>query len=88
MVKELKYFFYIFIIFIFLFLTLKFYFSDSNEKKSYRSMIQIDEKIVNYSQNLTLLKNDTNGIVEYVKKNTDENKKDYSFWKLITNIDE
>jgi hypothetical protein len=51
-------------------------------------MIQIDEKIVNYSQNLTLLKNDTNGIVEYVKKNINENKKDYSFWKLITNIDE
>ena len=88
MVKELKYFFYIFIIFIFLFLTLKFYFSDSNEKKSYRSMIQIDKKIVNYSQNLILLKNDTNGIAVYVKKTIDENKKDYNFWKLITNIDE
>ena len=45
----------------------------------------IDEKIFNYSQNLDLLKNDTTDIVEYVKKNTDKNKKSYNFWKLINN---
>ena len=69
-------------------MTLRFYFSDNNKKNSYRSMKHIDEKIVNYSQNLLLLKKDTSGIVEYIEKNTDENKKDYSFWELISNKDE
>ena len=85
MLKELRYFFYIAIIFIFLFLTLKFYFSDDNKKNSYRSLLQVDEKTFIYSQKLILLMNDTKYIVEYVKKAKD--KKDYNFWKLITNND-
>ena len=85
MLKELKYFLYLFIISLFFFLSLKYYFSDSNKKKSYRSYKQMNEKITNYSQNIILLKNDTIDIVEYVEKSIDKNKKDYNFWKLINN---
>ena len=85
MLKELRYLFYILIIFLFLFFILKFYFSDTNKKNSYRSIKEIDEKIITYSQKLILLKNDTNNIVEYVEKSTDKNKKNFNFWKLIAN---
>ena len=85
MLKELKYFLYLSIISLFFFLSLKYYFSDDNKKNSYRSLIQADEKIVNYSQNLILLKSDTINIVEYVEKTIDKNKKNYNFWKLINN---
>ena len=85
MLKELKYFFYILIIFIFLFITVKFYISDDNKKNSYRSYKEIDDKISIYSQNLILLKNDTKDVVEYVEKTIDKNKKNYNFWKLISN---
>jgi len=85
MLKELKYFLYLFIISLFFFLSLKYYFSDSNKKKSYRSYKQMNEKITNYSQNVILLKSDTFDIVEYVEKTIDRNKKNYNFWKLINN---
>jgi hypothetical protein len=85
MIKELKIFFYLIIIFIFFFLVLKFYFSNDNRKNSYRSLKQIDEKIITYSQNLFLLKNDTKNIVEYIEKNINKNKKNYNFWKLLNN---
>ena len=85
MLKELKYLLFSFIIFLFYFLSLKYYFSDNNKKNSYRSYKNIDEKIVNYTQNVILLKSDTNNIVEYVKKTIDKNKKNYNFWKLINN---
>ena len=87
MIKELKYFFYILIISTFFFLILKYYFSDDNTKKSYRSFKQIDEIIIKYSENLIVLNNDTNEIVEYVERSIDKNKKNYNFWKLITNND-
>ena len=87
MIKELKYFFYILTISTFFFLILKYYFSDDNTKKSYRSFKQIDEKIIKYSENLIILNNDTNEIVEYVERSIDKNKKNYNFWKLITNND-
>ena len=85
MLKELKYLLYLLTIFLFFFLSLKYYFSNNNKKNSYRSHKQIDEKIINYSENLILLKNDTIDIVEYVEKSIDKNKKDYNFWKLINN---
>ena len=88
MLKELRYLFYILIIFLFLFLTLKFYFSDDNKKNSYRSFKQIHKKIITDSQVLILLKDDTNDIVKYVVKTVDKNKKNYNFWKLITNNDD
>ena len=87
MLKELKYFFFILFIFLNVFLILKFYFSDNNIKNSYRSLNQIIQKIINYSQRLILLKNDTNNVVEYVEKTIDKNKKNYKFWNLINNND-
>ena len=85
MLKELKYLVYLIVISTFFFLTLKYYFSDNNEKNSYRSFRLVDEKIYNYSQNMILLKNDTIDIVEYVEKTIDKNKKNYNFWELINN---
>ena len=85
MIKELKNLLFIFIILLFIFLTLKYYFSDTNKKNSYRSLKLIDDKIINFSQNLTLLNSDTVNVVEYVEKTIDKNKKDYNFWKLIKN---
>ena len=85
MLKELKYFLYLFVITLFFFLSLKYYFSDDNKKNSYRSFKLIDKKILNYSKNLILLRNDTAGIVEYVEKTIDKNKKNYNFWNLINN---
>ena len=85
MLKELKYFLYLLVITLFFFLSLKYYFSDDNKKNSYRSYKQVDEKIINYSQNIISLKSDTIDIVEYVEKTIDKNKKNYNFWKLIDN---
>ena len=87
MIKELKYPFYILSIFIILFFILKFYFSNDNKKNSYRSLKLTDDKIITFSQKLILLKSDTNNVVEYVEKSIDKNKKDYNFWKLLTNND-
>ena len=85
MLKELKYLLYLFIIILFFFISLRYYFSDDNKKNSYRSFKQVDEKIINYSKNIILLKSDTIDIVEYVEKTIDKNKKNYNFWKLINN---
>ena len=85
MLKELKYLLYLFVIILFFFISLRYYFSDNNKKNSYRSLKQVDEKIINYSQNTILLKSDTIDIVEYVEKTIDKNKKNYNFWKLIDN---
>ena len=83
MIKELKYLFFIIVISFFLISSLKYYFSNENKKNSYRSYKQIDEKIIDYSNRLILLKNDTNNIAIYLEKTIDSNKKDYNFWKLI-----
>ena len=85
MIKELKYLFFILTISLFIFFNLKYYFSDSNKKITYRSLKKIDEKILNFSQNLILLENNTNDIVIYTEKTQDNKKKNYNFWKLITN---
>ena len=85
MLKELKYLLHLLTIFIFFFILLKFYLSDSYEKKLYRSLNNFDEVIINFSQNLPLLENDTQNVIEYVDNNTDKSKKKYKFWKLIEN---
>jgi septation ring formation regulator EzrA len=85
MIKELKYFFFVLMIFLFLFINLKYYFSDENKKNSYRLLKSNNKIILDYSQKLTLLENDTNDIIEYVEKIIDKNKKNYNFWKLINN---
>ena len=83
MFKEIKYLIFIFIIFLFLFLTGRYYFSDDNKKKSYRSLKTINEKINIYVQKLPILKNDTNNIIEYVEQSSEKKKKKFNFWKLL-----
>ncbi len=85
MLKEIKYFIFIAVISIFIFLTVKYYFSDNNIKKSYRSYNSINERIKNYSKNLPVLENDTNDIIEYINQSNQKKKKKFNFWKLLEN---
>ena len=85
MLKEIKYVIFIVIILLFLFFTGKYYFSDENIKKSYRSQKNIDEKIKIYAKNLPILENDTKNIIEYVKQTDKKKKKKFNFWKLLEN---
>ena len=83
MLKEIKYFIFIFIICLFLFLTGRYYFSDTNKKKSYRSLQNIDQKINTYSKNIPILEDDTKNIIEYVEQSSTKKKKKFNFWKLL-----
>ena len=85
MLKEIKYLIFILVIALFIFLTVKYYFSDENKKKSYRSYKNNDEKIKLYSKNLPILDNDTQNIIEYVKQTNKKKKKKFNFWKLLEN---
>ncbi len=85
MIKEIKYLIFIIIILLFLFFTGRYYFSEVNIKKSYRSYKNNDEKIKLYSQGLPILKNDTDNIIEYVKQKSKEKKKKFNFWNLLDN---
>ena len=85
MLKEIKYLIFIIIISLFLFFTGKYYFSDENIKKSYRSFKNIDEKIKIYSKELPILANDTSDVIEYINQTNKKKKKKFNFWKLIEN---
>ncbi len=67
MLRELKYFFYILIVFILIFFITRYYFSDQNKKNFYRSINKIDQNIEKLSENLNILKNDTENIITYVE---------------------
>tara|TARA_Y100000992_G_C21215219_1_gene467533 strand:- start:822 stop:1082 length:261 start_codon:yes stop_codon:yes gene_type:complete len=82
MIKEIKYLVFIIIIFLFLFFTIRYYFSDNNEKRNYRSLNQINQKLNNYAKKLPILENDTQNIIQYVEQNNTKKKK-YKFWKLL-----
>ena len=83
--KELKYLLYIFTIFGFFIFVGNYYFSDENIKKSYRSTKLYDNKITEYSNNLQILKSDTEDIIEYVGNTLNKDKKKYRFWELLIN---
>ena len=85
MLKELKYFFYILIIFIFIFFIGRYYFSDQNKKNIYRSINKMDKNIEKLSENLHILKSDTEKIIEYVESDKNKEKKKYYFWELLNN---
>ena len=85
MLKELKYFFSILIIFIFIFFIGRYYFSDQNKKKIYRSTIKMDKNIKKLSENLHILKSDTKNIIEYVENDKNKKKKKYYFLELLNN---
>tara|TARA_B100000029_G_C17217122_1_gene830266 strand:- start:389 stop:649 length:261 start_codon:yes stop_codon:yes gene_type:complete len=82
MIKELKYFFFIFVIIIFFFFVLKYYFSDTNIKKSHRSVNLINDNINQYEDNLLILNSDTENIIEYVEMNNKKENK-YFFLELL-----
>ena len=83
MLKEIKYLIFISVICLFLFLTLKYYFSDTNQKKSYRSLITITKKINIYAEKLPILEDDTKNIIEYAEQSNEKKKKKFNFWKLL-----
>ena len=83
MLKEIRYFIFLLVIAFFIFFTGKYYISDFNIKKSYRSILDIDKKIEIYSENLPVLENDTKDIIQYVEKSNDNKKKKFNFWKLL-----
>ena len=85
MLKEIKYLIFIVIITLFILFTGKYYFSDENIKKSYRSYKNINEKIKIYSKELPILENDTKDVIEYVKQTNEKKKKKFNFWKLLEN---
>ena len=85
MLKEIRYLIFIIIIGLFFFFTGRYYFSDENIKKSYRSYKNIDKKIKVYSKDLPLLENDTKNVIEYVKQTNKKKKKKFNFWKLLEN---
>ena len=75
MLKEIKYLIFIIIICFFLFFTGKYYFSDSNKKKSYRSLNNIDSKISFYLKKLPILEDDSKNVVEYIEQSNNKKKK-------------
>ena len=87
MFKEIKYLIFTIIIILFGFFISKYYFSDTYKKRSYRSLVSIDERINLYSQNLPVLVNDTKDIIEYIKNTQTKKKKKYYFWELINKND-
>ena len=85
MFKEIKYLIFIFVISFFIFFTVKYYFSDTNKKKSYRSFNSIDKKLNIYSEKLPILEDDTKNIIEYVEQTNNKKRKKFNFWKLLEN---
>ena len=83
MLKEIRYFIFLLVIAFFIFFTGKYYISDFNKKKSYRSILDIDKKIEIYSEKLPVLENDTKDIIQYVEKSNENKKKKFNFWKLL-----
>ena len=87
MTKKIKNIFYLISFFIFVFFTINFYFSDQNIKLINKSRALYPSKLNVDVQNLTLLKNDTQNIIEY-KDDVEvykKEKKNYTFWDLIKN---
>jgi len=85
MLKEIRYLIFVFVISLFIFFTLKYYFSDTNKKRSYRSLNNINERIAIYAKNLPVLDDDTKNIIEYAEENSNKKKKKFNFWKLLEN---
>ena len=85
MLKEIKNLIFIFVISFFIFFTVKYYFSDTNKKKSFRSLYNINEKLEVYSEKLPILEDDTKNIIEYVEQTNNKKRKNFNFWKLLEN---
>tara|TARA_B100001029_G_C15053627_1_gene452657 strand:+ start:1572 stop:1835 length:264 start_codon:yes stop_codon:yes gene_type:complete len=87
MLKEIKYFIYLLVIFLFILLSVKFYISDDNIKKTFRSLNSVDINIDNFETKLPVISNDTDNIVKYLNNEDSTNKKKYLFWDLFKSED-
>ena len=83
MIKEIKYLFFIIVIFLSLFLTLRFYFSETNIKKSYKVLNEIDQNTNIDENNLIILNNDTDNIIDYVNQKIESKDDKFKFWELF-----
>jgi len=63
----------------------RYYFSDENKKKSYRSLNQIDKKLEISTKDLIILKSDTENIIDFVEYKNNKKTEKYSFWELLYN---
>ena len=88
MLKEVKNLIFIVAIFLFIFFTLKYYFSDINKKKSFRSLNNIEERLNLYSEKIPVLDDDTKNIIEYIEQTNNKKRKKYNFWELLDNNNE
>ena len=85
MSRKIKNIFYLGSFFIFIILTTRFYFSDQNIRETNKSRSFYSVKLNNNTQNLPLLKNDTNNIIKYLNdvEVYKKKKKKFSFFDLI-----
>ena len=88
MLKEVKNLIFIVAIFLFIFFTLKYYFSDINKKKSFRSLNNIEESLNLYSEKIPVLDDDTKNIIEYIEQTNNKKRKKFNFWELLDNNNE
>ena len=84
MLKKIKNIFYLSSFFIFIILTINFYFSDQNIKDTNKSRSIHAVNLNDNTQNLPILKNDTNNIIIY-KNDLEEFKKKRKkrFWEYL-----
>ena len=85
MFKEFKYLLFLIVIFFFIFFTVRYYISDENKKKSYRSFNQIDKKLEISTKDLIILESDTENIIDFVEYKNNKKTEKYSFWELLYN---
>ena len=85
MLRKIKNIFYLGSFFIFIILTTRFYFSDQNIRETNKSRSLYSVELNNNTQNLPLLKNDTNNIIKYLNdvEVYKKKKKKFSFFDLI-----
>tara|TARA_Y100001935_G_scaffold200483_1_gene168812 strand:+ start:576 stop:839 length:264 start_codon:yes stop_codon:yes gene_type:complete len=87
MLREIKYFIYLLVIFVFILFSIKFYISDDNIKKTFRSLNSVDINIDSFETKLPVISNDTEDIVKYLNNEDSTNKKKYLFWDLLKSED-
>ena len=85
MLKKIKNIFYLTSFFIFIILITRFYFSDQNIRETNKSRSFYSVELIDNTENLPLLKNDTNDVIEYINdiEIYKKKKKKYTFFGLI-----
>lgn len=87
MLKNIKSLIYVFIFFFFIVFTINFYFSEANIVNTNKSRSLFADRLNTKTQNLPLLKNDTNKIIVFRNdiENYKKKKKKFKFFDLINN---